>query len=76
MSDGTLATLTPRRVISHQIDFVPGASLPNKESCKLTPDQNLQVARQVQELMDQGLIQKSISPCVVPVVLASKKGGK
>ena len=34
------------------------------------------MARQVQELLDQGLIKKCISPCVVPVVLASKKGGK
>ena len=76
VSDGTPATLPPRRVISHQIDFVPGASLPNKAAYKLTPDQNLEVARQVQELMDQGLIQKSISPCAVLVVLASKKGGK
>jgi hypothetical protein len=76
VSDGTPSTLPPRRVISHQIDFVPGASLPNKAAYKLTPDQNLEVARQVQELLDQGLIQKSISPCAVPVVLAAKKGGK
>ena len=76
VSDGTPATLPPRRVISHQIDFVLGASLPNKAAYKLTLDQNLEVARQVQELMDQGLIQKSISPCAVPMVLASKKGGK
>ena len=63
-------------MISHQIDFVLGASFPNKEEYKLTHDQNLEVARQVQELLDQGLIKKRISPCGVPVVLASKKGGK
>ena len=50
--------------------------MPNKAAYKLTLDQNLEVARQAQELMDQGLIQKSISPCAVLVVLASKKGGK
>ena len=76
VNDSTPTTLPPRRVISHQIDFVPGASLPNKAAYKLTLDQNQEVARQVQELLDQGLIKKSISPCVVPVVLASKKGRK
>ena len=44
VSDGTPTTLPPRRVISHQIDFVPGASLPKKVAYKLTPDQNLEVA--------------------------------
>ena len=38
VSDCTPATLPPRRVISHQIDFVPSASLPNKVAYKLTPD--------------------------------------
>lgn len=74
--DETSATLPPRRVTSHQIDFVPGASLPNKATYNLTPDWNREVARQVQELLDHGLIKKSISPCAVPIVLASMKGGK
>ena len=32
ISDGTPTILPPKREISHQIDFVPGASLPNKEA--------------------------------------------
>ena len=40
----------------------------------MTPQQNEEIARQIQELLDQGLIRKSISPCVVPIVLALKKG--
>ena len=75
VSDGTPTTLPLRREISHQIDFVPRASLPNKAAYKLTPDQNKEVARQVQELLDQGLIRKSISPCAVLVVLVTKKSG-
>lgn len=47
VSDGAPATLPPRRSISHQIDFVLGASLPNKAAYKLTPNQNKEVARQV-----------------------------
>ena len=38
VSDGTPATLPPRRVVSHQIDFVLGASLTNKVAYKLTLD--------------------------------------
>ena len=32
--------LPPRRDISHQIDFIPGSSLPNKEAYRLTPQEN------------------------------------
>jgi hypothetical protein len=52
ISNGTLATLPPQRAVSHQIDFVPGASLPNKAAYKMTPEQNKEIARQVQELLD------------------------
>ena len=72
VSDGTPAMLPPPIDISHQIDFIPRASLPNKAAYKVTPDQNKEIARQVQELLDQGLIRQSISPCAIPVVLASK----
>lgn len=76
ISDWTPTTLPLKRDTSHQIDFIPGASFPNKATYKLTLEKNQQVARQVQDLLDQGLIKKSISPCVVPVLFASKKGGK
>lgn len=76
MSDGTPARIPPLRTVTHQIDFIPEASLPNKCAYKMTPKQNKEVARQVQELLDQGLIRKCISPCAMPVVLATKKGGK
>lgn len=32
VSDGQPATLHPKRAISHKIDFIPEASLPNKEA--------------------------------------------
>ena len=32
--------LPPRRNISHQIDFILGSSLPNKEAYRLTPQEN------------------------------------
>lgn len=68
--------LPPKRDVSHQIDFIPGASLPNKVSYRLTPQENEEVRKQVQELMDKGLVKKSLSPCGVPVVLSPKKDGE
>ena len=65
-----------QREIIQKIDFVPGESFLNKASYKMTPDHHKEIEKQVQELLDQGLIMKSISPCVVLVVLAPKKGGK
>jgi len=68
--------LPPIRSISHHINLIPGASLPNKAAYRLTPQENAEVARQVQELMDKGLIRESLSPCAVPTVLSPKKGGE
>jgi hypothetical protein len=68
-------SLPPIRSISHHIDLIPGASLPNKAAYRLTPQENEEVKRQVQDLMDKGLIRESLSPCVVPTVLSPKKDG-
>jgi hypothetical protein len=68
-------SLPPIRSISHHIDLIPGASLPNKVAYRLMPQENEEVKRQVQDLMDKGLIRESLSPCVVPTVLSPKKDG-
>jgi len=67
--------LPPKREISHCIDLIPGSTLPNQAAYKLTPEKNAKVARQIQDLLDRGLIRRSISPCAVPTVLAPKKEG-
>ena len=41
----------------------------------MTPQQNEEISKQVQELLDQGLIRKSIRTCAVQTILAPKKGG-
>ena len=51
----------------------PGESLPNKAAYRLTPHENEEVKRQVQDLLDKGLVRESLSPCVVPTVLSPKK---
>jgi hypothetical protein len=64
------------RGISHHIDLIPGASLPNKEAYRLTPRENEEVKNQVQELLDKCLVRESLSPCTLPTVLSPKKDGR
>jgi hypothetical protein len=68
-------SLPPIRSVSHHIDLIPGASFPNKAAYRLMQQENEEVKRQVQELLDKGLVRESLSPCVVPTVLSPKKDG-
>jgi len=74
-SDGPTG-LPPFRGIEHQIDFVPGASLPNRPAYRTNPEETKEIESQVQDLLDKGWVQRSLSPCVVPVLLVPKKDGK
>jgi len=69
------AGLPPLRGIEHQIDFVPGAPLPNRAAYRVNPEEAKELERQVQDLMDKGYIRESLSPCAVPVLLVPKKDG-
>ena len=68
--------LPPVRSISHCMDLIPRDSFPNKAPYRLTPTENEELNIQVHELLQKGLIRESLSPCVVPIVLASKKKGE
>jgi len=37
--------LTPITKISHHMDFIPGMSLPNKDSYKMTPQENEEIRK-------------------------------
>jgi hypothetical protein len=67
--------LPPVRSISHHIDLIPRASFPNKAAYRMTPQENEEIKKQVQELLDKGLVKESLSPCVVPTILSPKKDG-
>ena len=68
-------SLSPMRSVSHHIDLILGASFPNKAAYRLTPQENEEVKRKVQELLDKGLIRESLSPCAIPTILSPKKDG-
>jgi len=72
-----LKFLPPIRAIEHQIDFVLGESLPNnRPAYKINPQETKEIKIQVKDLLDKGWVQKSLSPCVVPVLLNPNKDGK
>jgi hypothetical protein len=67
--------LPPMRGIKHQIDLIPGATLPNRAAYRTNPEETKEIQRQVQELLDHGYVRESLSPCDVPVLLVPKKDG-
>jgi hypothetical protein len=67
--------LPPKRGIEHQIDLVPGASLPNRAAYRTNPEETKEIQRQVEDLIKKGYVQESLSPCAVPVLLVPKKDG-
>ncbi|XP_062103764.1 uncharacterized protein LOC133814872 [Humulus lupulus] len=67
--------LPPVRGIEHQIDFVPGVSIPNRPAYRSNPDETKELQRQIEELMEKGHVRESMSPCAVPVILVPKKDG-
>jgi hypothetical protein len=69
------AGLLPLQGNEHQIDLIPGASLPNCAPYSTNPEETKEIQHQVQELIDKGYVRESLSPCVVLVILVPKKDG-
>ncbi|XP_050259875.1 uncharacterized protein LOC126704939 [Quercus robur] len=67
--------LPPIRGIEHQIDFVSGATIPNRPAYRSNPKETKELQRQVEELLTKGHVRESMSPCTVQVLLVPKKDG-
>ena len=67
--------LPPIRGIEHQIDFVLGATIPNRLAYRSNPEETKELQRQVEELLNKGHVRESMSPCAVPMLLMPKKDG-
>ncbi|KAJ9536534.1 hypothetical protein OSB04_un000286 [Centaurea solstitialis] len=68
--------LPPLRGIEHQIDFIPGVTLPNRPAYRANPEETKEIQRQVEDLLSRGRIRESMSPCAVPVIVVPKKTGE
>jgi hypothetical protein len=49
--------------------------LPNRAPYRTNPDETKEIQRQAQELLDNGYVRESLSPCAIPVILVPKKDG-
>nr|GEW80356.1 RNA-directed DNA polymerase [Tanacetum cinerariifolium] len=50
------AGLPPMRNVQHCIDLVPGVTLPNKAAYRMNPTENVELQKQVDELLKKGLM--------------------
>ncbi|XP_020677817.1 uncharacterized protein LOC110096287 [Dendrobium catenatum] len=70
-----VTTLPPLRSLQHQIEFVPGSTLPNLPHHRLSPKEYQILQHIVDDLLKNNLIQPSLSPCAVPALLVPRKDG-
>jgi len=67
--------LPPDRGIEFTIELVPGTTPIFKAPYRMAPAELAELKNQLQELLDKGLIQPSVSPWGAPALFVKKKDG-
>jgi len=67
--------LPPDREIEFAIELLPGTAPISKAPYRMVPAELAELKKQLQELLDKGLIQPSVSPWGAPVLFVTKKDG-
>jgi hypothetical protein len=67
--------LPPKREIQHEIQLQQDCPLPNIGMYRMSVMENVEIKKQIQELLDKGVIVPSSLPCGSPIVLVPKKDG-
>ncbi|WVZ80719.1 hypothetical protein U9M48_028176 [Paspalum notatum var. saurae] len=71
----SLPGMLPERDIEFSIELVPGTAPIYKKAYRIAGVELLEVKKQIDELLEKGIIRKSTSPWASPVLLAEKKDG-
>jgi len=67
--------LPPDREIEFAIELLPGTTPISKAPYRMAPPELAELKKQIQELLDKGLIRPSVSPWGAPVLLLRRKMG-
>ncbi|XP_074351383.1 uncharacterized protein LOC141690484 [Apium graveolens] len=70
-----LPGLPPDREIEFAIDLAPGTEPVSKAPYRMAPVEMKELAKQLQELLEKGVIRPSVSPWGAPVLFVKKKDG-
>jgi len=63
------------REIEFTIELLPGTAPISKAPYLMAPAELVELKKQLQELLDKGLIQPSVSPWGAPILFVKKKDG-
>ncbi|XP_073359664.1 uncharacterized protein [Aegilops tauschii subsp. strangulata] len=72
---GEPTSLPPRRKSDHHIQLIPGAQPVNIRPYRHKPEHKTEIEKQVDELLQSGVIRRSKSPFASPAILVKKKDG-
>ncbi|CAL2248462.1 unnamed protein product [Prunus armeniaca] len=67
--------LPPQLLVKHEIQLVGESPLPNLGMYLHSVQESEEIKRQVKELLEQGVLKPSCSPCGSPILLVPKKDG-